>query len=167
MYLFSKIPEQSHSTLMYCTVHVFEKCIFFLLKKRCWISNLQYLPSQLQSNMITTCADDTLIKKETITCSIKPKICHLGQIQNYLILKLEEDSKEFNSSVDRVKAYRSKGCRFDSHWWSNIFFSVSSLKDGSSIPPERKIYTTTFYSRTIVTSTYNSRTFDTTSTFLT
>ena len=73
MYLFSKIPEQSHSTLMYCTVHVFEKCIFFLLKKRCWISNLQYLPSQLQSNMITTCADDTLIKKETITCSIKPK----------------------------------------------------------------------------------------------
>ena len=114
MYLFSKIPEQSHSTLMYCTVHVFEKCIFFLLKKRCWISNLQYLPSQLQSNMITTCADDTLIKKETITCSIKPKICRLGQIQNYLILKLAADCKEFNSSVDRVNALRSKGCRFDS-----------------------------------------------------
>ena len=77
-----------HPNVLYCTVHVFEKCIFFLLKKRCWISNLQYLPSQLQSNMITTCADDTLIKKETITCSIKPKICRLGQIQNYLLLKL-------------------------------------------------------------------------------
>ena len=124
MYLFSKIPEQSHSTLMYCTVHVFEKCIFFLLKKRCWISNLQYLPSQLQSNMITTCADDTLIKKETITCSIKPKICRLGQIQNYLILKLEADSKEFNSLVDRVKVWWSKGCRFvptDGFIFSSLF----------------------------------------------
>ena len=42
----------------------------------------------------------------------------------------------YDSSVGSITDIKYKSYWFDSHLWFNFFFSVSSLKDGSSIPPE-------------------------------